>query len=65
MCIYTVKSKNEKKNEKIPQGGCATPLNVPKLGVSRVKDTAKTNKNLGMSCYIQIEYSVFSAGSTK
>ena len=24
-----------------------------------VKDTAKTNKDLGMSCSIQVEYSVF------
>ena len=31
----------------------------PKLGVSGVKDTAKTNKDLGISCYIQVEYSVF------
>ena len=45
MCIYTVKKQKLKKN---PQGGCATPPNVPKLGVSRVKDIAKTNKDLGM-----------------
>ena len=45
------------------QWGCATSPNVPKLGVSGVKDTAKTNKDLGMSCYIQVEYSIFSAGS--
>ena len=58
MCIYTVK-----KQELIfflnPQGECATPPNVPKLGVSGVEDTAKTNKDLGMLCYIQVEYSVF------
>ena len=32
----------------------------PKIGVSGVKDTQKTNKDLGMSCYIglQVEYSV-------
>ena len=58
MCIYTLKN-NLNKNKKIQQGGCATPPNVPKLGVSDVKDTAKTNKDLGISCYIQIEYSVF------
>ena len=40
-------------------GGCATPTNVPKLGVSGVKDTANTNKDLGMSCCILLEYSVF------
>ena len=59
MCIYTV----EKQKLQIfffnPQGGCATPPNVPKLGVPGVKDTAKTNKDLSMSCYIQVEYSVF------
>ena len=53
MCIYTV-AKILKNNKIILQWGCATPPNVPKLGVSGVKDTAKTNKDLGMSCYIQI-----------
>ena len=42
MCIYTLK---KTKKIKILQGGCATSLNVPKLGVSGVKDTAKTNKD--------------------
>ena len=45
MCIYTVKKKEEKK---IPQEACllgVAPPNVPKLGVSGVKDTAKTNKD--------------------
>ena len=37
MCIYTLKNKNSSR-------GCATPPNVPKLGVSGVKDTANTNK---------------------
>ena len=58
MCIYTVKNKILK-NIKKSSRGCATPPNVPKLGVSRVKDTAKTNKDLGMACYIQVENSVF------
>ena len=40
MCIYTDKNKFFKKN---PQEGCSTPPNVPKLGVSGVKVTAKTN----------------------
>ena len=62
MCIYTL-WKQTKKNLKISQGGCPIPPNVPKLGVSGVKDTATTNKDLGMSCYIQVEYSVFSAAS--
>ena len=48
MCIYTVKKKFFKKFK-----------NVPKLGVTGVKDTAKTNKDIGMLCYIQVEYSVF------
>ena len=59
MCIYTLKEQNFLKNKKIPQGGCATPPNVPKLGISGVKDTTTTNKDLSMSCYIQVEYSVF------
>ena len=59
MCIYTHKKQKLWKKEKISQWGCATPPNVPKLGVSGVMYTAKTNKDLGMSCYIQVEYSVF------
>ena len=55
MCIYTLKRQKFKKE--IPQGGCTTPPNVPKLGVSGVKDTAKTD--LGLSCYIQVEYVFF------
>ena len=31
----------------------------PKLDVPGVKNNAKTNKDLGMSSYIQVEYSVF------
>ena len=58
MCKYTHKRHKLLKNKEIPQGGCATLLNVPKLGVSGVEDTAKTNKDWGMSCYIQVEYSV-------
>ena len=45
MCIYTViKQKLKKKLLKCGGGGCAIPLNIPKLDVSGVKDTAKTNK---------------------
>ena len=43
ICAYTQsQSKFFKKN---PQGGCATPPNIPKLGLSDVKDTAKSNKD--------------------
>ena len=58
MCIYILKNKKLKKI-KILQGECTTSPNVPKLGVSGAKDTAKINKHLGLSCYIQVEYSVF------
>ena len=43
MCIYAVKKPKLKK--KILKGVRDSP-NVPKLGVSGVKDTAKTNKRL-------------------
>ena len=56
MCIYIKKKKN---NKKIPQGGCTSPPNVPKLGVSSLEDTTKNNKDLGMLCYIQVDDSVF------
>ena len=46
MWIYTFKMKKIfLKKYKIPQEGCATPPNVPKLDVSGVKDTAKSNKD--------------------
>ena len=45
MCIYTVKKLKLKKYKKFSGGGCAAPPNVPKLRVSGVKDTAKTNKD--------------------
>ena len=45
MCIYTVKKQNFKENLNFLNGGCATPPNVPKLGVSGVKETPKTNKD--------------------
>ena len=45
MCLYTLKAFFLN-----PQGRCVTPLNVPKLGVSGVKDTAKTNKDFDMLC---------------
>ena len=56
--MHTLKAKTFKKFLN-SQWGCATPPNVPKLGVSGVKDTAETNKDLGRSCYIQVDDSVF------
>ena len=41
--LYTLRKQKQLK-KKIPQGGCATLPNFPKLGVSG-KDTAKTYKN--------------------
>ena len=61
MCIYTVKKQKLKKIYNIPQGA---PPNVLKLGVADVDDTAKTNKDLGMLYYIQVDDSVFFAGSS-
>ena len=57
MHIHTQKAKI-KKRLKNSSRGCTTPPNVSKLGVSGVKDTAKTIKDLSLSCYIQLEYSV-------
>ena len=42
------------------QRGWAAPPKVPKLRVSSVKNTAKIDKDLDMSYYIQVEYSIFS-----
>ena len=42
MCIYTVKK--TKIIKFLRGGGCATPPNVPKLGVSGLKGTAKLTK---------------------
>ena len=57
--IHSYRAKIKKIYIKIPQGRCATPPNVPKISVFGVKNTTKTNKYLGMSCYIQVQYSVF------
>ena len=56
MCIYTFKKQTFLNKS---SRGARDSTERPKLGISGVKDTAKTNKDLGMSCYIQIEYSVF------
>ena len=45
MCIYTVKKQFKKKiYKKYRGGGFEIPPNVPKLGVSGIKDTAKLTK---------------------
>ena len=57
MCIYTVKGQKKFIIKKNPQRGCATTPNVPKLGVSVVKDTANTNnfyKVLLLTVYMHI-----------
>ena len=59
MCICTLKKQNYLKKIKDSLRGCATLPNVSKLGVSGVKDTAKTNKDWSMSCYIQVKNRVF------
>ena len=51
MCINTVKKQKFLKNTKFPRGGCATPLNVPKLGVSGVKDIAKKLTKI-VACHV-------------
>ena len=60
MCIYTVKKQKFFKSSR----GVRDTTKRPKLAVSGAEDTAKTNEDLGMLCYIQVEYSVFSAGSS-
>ena len=46
MCnTHLKKQKKNFLNKKFLKGGCATPPSVPKLGVSGIKDTAKTNKD--------------------
>ena len=52
MCICTLKKQKQKKSSR------ATPSNVPKLGVSGVKDAAKTIKDLGI-----LDYCILSWGS--
>ena len=52
MCIYTFKKQTFLNKS---SRGARDSTERPKLGISGVKDTAKTNKDLGMSCYIQIE----------
>ena len=55
MCIYKVKKQKCLKNS---SKGVRDSTKRLKLGVSGIKDTAKTVKDLGMLCYIQVEYSV-------
>ena len=55
MRIYTVKKKIIKKILK----GVRVSTERSKIRRSGVKDTANTNNNLCMSCYIHVECSVF------
>ena len=57
MCIYTVKK--QKLEEKSSKGVRDSTERTKIVRVSGVKDTAKTNKDVAMPCYIQVEYSVF------
>ena len=57
MCICTLKKQKLKKFSR--GGGVRDSTERPKIGVSGLKDTAKINKDLGMSCCIQVEYCVF------
>ena len=59
MCIYTVEKQKLKNNKKKSSRGVRDSTERPKIGVSGVKDTAKSNKDLDMSCYIQVECCVF------
>ena len=59
MCIYTVKKQNFQRKIKNSSRRVRDSTERPILDVSGVKDTAKTNKDLGMPCYIQVGYSVF------
>ena len=45
MCIYTLKKFKKNFKYKNLQGGCAIPTNVPKLDLTGVKDTPKTNRD--------------------
>ena len=57
MCIYTVKKQKLKKKS---SRGVRYSTERPKIRrFWRKGYTAKTNNDLGMSCYIQAEYSVF------
>ena len=53
MCIYTVKKKKKKK-KKHSSRGVRNSTECPKTGVSVVKDTAKTDKDIFLSVYMHI-----------
>ena len=61
MCIYTLKKQKLKKKSST---GVRDSTERPKIMCLRRKGYCKTNKDVGMSCYIQVEYSLFSAGSS-
>ena len=55
MCISTLKKQKLKKSSR----GVCDSTERPKIRRLRRKGYRKTNKDLGMLCYIQVEYSVF------
>ena len=56
MCICTVKKQNLKKKS---SRWVRDSIERPKIRCLRRKGYSKTNKDLGMLCYIQVEYNVF------
>ena len=60
MCAYThYRNKHFQKIKKFLKGGARLHRTSQNISVFAVKDTAKTIKDLGMSCYILVKYSVF------
>ena len=59
MYIYTLKKQKFLKKVKNSSSGVCNSTERPKIRRLRRKGYRKTNKDLGMSCYIQVEYSVF------
>ena len=57
MCIYTVEKHFFYLKNSL--WGCAIPPNVPKLGVSGVKDTAKNNTEFIYIFYISYIFYIF------
>ena len=56
MCTYTVKNQIFKKNS---SRGVRDSIERPKIRRLQRKGYRKNNKDLGMLCYIQVEYRLF------